>query len=82
MAVRQKTEAEKRAQAKYDKEHKEGVRQLCDMAKRDGKTDAFSKECPAEDVVKMCCYKGQPYMTAKFLNTGMFSFFWDKYPGL
>ena len=60
-----------RYRAFYDKEHKKGVRQLCDMAKRSGKTDAFSQECPAEDVVKMCRYKGQPYMTAKFLNTGM-----------
>lgn len=55
----------------YDQEHKKDVAGLCGMVKRNGKTDAFSQEYPVEDVVKMCCYKGQPYMTAKFLNTGL-----------
>ncbi len=54
----------------YDKWHKDGVGHVCEYAKKAKNPDCFSKEYPVEDVLRMCCYKGKPYMSADFLNSG------------
>ncbi|MBR1778448.1 MAG: hypothetical protein IJ752_07715 [Alphaproteobacteria bacterium] len=54
----------------YDKWHKDGVKQICEYGIQAKNADCFRDEYPVEDVLRMCCYKGKPYMTAEFLNTG------------
>lgn len=54
----------------YDKWHKDGFKRIAEYAKEEKDPDCFSKEYPAADVLKMCCYKGKPYMTADDLNSG------------
>lgn len=54
----------------YDKNHKDAIKQICDWSKQEKTSGCFSEEYPAADVLKMCRYKGQSYMTEEFLNTG------------
>lgn len=54
----------------YDKWHKNGFQQVCEYGKQQKDPGLFSREYPAADVLKMCCYKGRPYMTADDLNSG------------
>ena len=54
----------------YDKWHKQGVKDICKYAKASRNPNCFSKEYPVQDVLRMCCYKGEPYISADFLNSG------------
>ena len=54
----------------YDKWYKDAFKKQSDWGKKYKDKGLFRKEYPAEDVVKMCRYDGEPYMTAGFLNTG------------
>lgn len=55
----------------YDKWHKDGFKRIAEYAKKEKDPDCFSKEYPVADVLKMCCYKGKPYMSADDLNSGL-----------
>ena len=54
----------------YDKWHKDGFKQVCDYGKQQKDPNLFSMEYPVDDVLKLCRYKGKPYMTADDLNSG------------
>ena len=54
----------------YDLWHKNGFKQVSDWAKQAQYKDAFKEEYSADNVLKMCLYKGHSYMAAEFLNTG------------
>lgn len=54
----------------YDKWHKNDIERICQYAKEVKEPNCFSKEYPVEDVLRMCCYKGKPYMSAETLNRG------------
>ena len=55
----------------YDKYHNENFAAWCDIFKKDKMKGAVSKEYPAEDVMIMCRYKGESYMSPDFLNKGL-----------
>ena len=54
----------------YDRWHKNGIKQICDLGKHMKAVGCFQEEYPTADVLNMCRYKGQPYMSKEFLNTG------------
>lgn len=54
----------------YDKWHKGDIKSFCDWGKEEKSPDCFKKEYSADDVLKMCVYKDEPYMTRDFLTTG------------
>lgn len=54
----------------YDNHHKGTILEVADWGKSENDKECFSKEYPAEDVLKMCLFEGKPYMTPEFLNTG------------
>lgn len=55
----------------YDKYYKKSIVENCEWGKKEKQSGLFSKDYPAEDVLKMCRYKGQVYMPADFLNKGL-----------
>ena len=55
----------------YDKYYKKGIIDNCEWGKNNKQGNLFSKEYSAEDVMKMCRYKGQTYMKPEFLNKGL-----------
>ena len=55
----------------YDRFHKGNVSAWCDRGIRDKDAGLFSREYPAEDVIKICRYKGESYITPDFLNKGL-----------
>lgn len=54
----------------YDEWHKNDLQMFSDWGKKEKHPDCFKNEYSAEDVLKMCVYKGKPYMTAESLKTG------------
>lgn len=55
----------------YDEFYKKIIQDLCREGKQQRDAGLFSKEYPVADVLKICCYKGRPYMTADSLNSGL-----------
>ena len=55
----------------YDEWHKGAIEEVCSYGKKEKVTDCMKEEYPASEVLKTCLYKGKPYMTEEFLNTGL-----------
>ena len=55
----------------YDKRRKGAIEYVCCVGKKYKDTDNLKEEYPASEVLKTCLYKGKPYMTEEFLNTGL-----------
>lgn len=55
----------------YDFAHVMDISRFCMGGKWDKMSGLLSEEYPAEDVVKMCRYKGESYITPDFLNKGL-----------
>ena len=54
----------------YDDYHKENIVDGCKDGIKKKRKNLYSKEYPAEEVLKSCRYNGEIYMTPEFLNKG------------
>ena len=54
----------------YDKYHKDYIKAVCDWGKQHKKGGFFREEYSGSEALKLCVYRGKPYMTEEFLNTG------------
>ena len=54
----------------YDQYHKDNIVDSCKDGIKKKQKNLYSKECPAEEVLKSCRYNGEIYMTPEFLNQG------------
>ena len=54
----------------YDNDHKNMIKAVCDWGKKHKYGDFFREEYSGSDALKLCVYRGKPYMTEEFLNTG------------
>ena len=54
----------------YDDFHKESILDSCKDGIKKKQKNLYSKEYPAEEVLKSCRYNGEIYMTPEFLNKG------------